>query len=274
MAGSLVQTVFLPDYAEHLEFASRWVMTETTHPEATYLAFPFRLADAVARYDTGSQAVVAGTEQLPGACRDYFTVQGWVDFNNGQRGVRIATPENPLVQLGDFHFGHYQATFSLERAMLLGWVTNNYWETNFRAHQPGQVQARYRIQPYEGDFDESAAHRFATEALYAAPVFQQLGEPMTAQNPLPAKGSLLRLPGAPITVLHIKQAEDNTGLIVRLLNASDEEQTTAIASGLLTLTSAKRCDLLEHDIETLAVEKGSIRVTLPGRGLLTLRCCF
>ena len=45
----------------------------------------------------------------PARCRDYFTVQGWVDFNNGEHGVTIATPENPMVQLGDFHFAHNQS---------------------------------------------------------------------------------------------------------------------------------------------------------------------
>lgn len=272
--GTLVQDVFLPDNADYIECSAHWSMTLSTHPEATYLLFPFNLPNATARFDVGGQAVMAGAEQLPGACRDYFTVQNWVDFNNGGRGVRIATPENPLVQLGDFHFGHYQAAFSLEQATLLAWVTNNYWETNFRAHQPGQVEARYRIQPYQGSFDEGASHRFGAEALYDMPVFQHLGEPMTADTPMPATGSLLTLPDAPIVVLHIKQAEDGGGLIIRLLNASDDEQTATISSGLLSIKSAKRCDLLEHDLADLHVTDGSCQLAITKRGLVTIRCRF
>jgi alpha-mannosidase len=155
--GALVQSTFLPDYAEWVEFRAHWRMTTTTHPEATYLLYPFDLPGATARLDLGGQAMIPGVDQIPGVCYDYFTVQNWVDFNNGQRGVTIATPDNPMVQLGDFHFGHNQAGFALERALLLGWVTNTYWETNFRAQQPGMVTARYRVQPYAGAFDEAGA---------------------------------------------------------------------------------------------------------------------
>jgi hypothetical protein len=35
-------------------------------------------------------------------------------------GLTVAVPDNPMVQLGGFHFGHDQAEFALERAMLLG----------------------------------------------------------------------------------------------------------------------------------------------------------
>ena len=272
--GSLTQQVFLPDYADYIECSAQWMMTLNAHPEGTYLVFPFNVPDSIARYDVGNQAVIAGEEQLPGVCRDYFTVQGWVDFNNGERGVTVATPENPMVQLGDFHFGHYQSEFDLEQSTLLGWVTNNYWETNFRAHQPGQVEARYRIQPYLGTFDESLAHRFGAEALNDSPLFQRLSEPMTTNNPIPATGTLLNLPDAPIEVLHIKHAEDNNGLIIRLLNASDTEQTATISSNLLTILSANGCDLVEHDLDALDVIEGAIQVNIPRRGLMVIRCQF
>ena len=64
-----------------------------------------------------------------------------------------------MAQLDDFHFARHQSESVLEWPMLLGWVTNSYWETNIRACQPGRVHARYRVQPHVGAFDEVAAHR-------------------------------------------------------------------------------------------------------------------
>jgi hypothetical protein len=264
IVGKLLQSTFVPNYADYVEFRAEWVMGQDPHPEATYLLFPFQLPGAQARFDLGGQAVLPDVDQLPGVCRDYFTTQNWVDFNDGRRGVTVATPENPMVQFGDFHFGDNQYHFELARAMLLGWVTNNYWETNFRAYQPGLVTARYRVRPYGGTFDEGAAHRFGLEAANDAPLLQQLGEPH-GELRLPLAGSLLALPEPPVMVIHVKPAYSGSGALVRLLNASDEAQNATIGSGLVQIGQAVRCDLLENELGPLPVENGAVQLTLQPR---------
>jgi alpha-mannosidase len=214
--------------------------------------------------------MAVGSDQLPGVCLDYFTVQGWVDLSNGELGVSVAMPENPMVQLGDFHFAHNQAECSLERPMLLGWVTNNYWETNFRAHQPGRVQARYRIKPYRGSFNELQAHRFGLEAAYPQPLLQHLGEPERNPPLLPETGALLRLSGngspeSSVLPLHIKAAERQPGVILRLFNASDQDQPAEIGSGLLRILRAQWSDLLEKPQGSIEVQNGTVRLNVPAR---------
>ncbi len=267
--GPVVTSVFLPNYADHIEFWAHWRMGLDTHPEATYLLFPFALPDATARYDLGGHAIEPGRRQLPGSCMDYFTVQNWVDFSNQDLGVIIATPDNPMVQLGDFHFAKHQSEFVLERPMLLGWVTNSYWETNFRPHQPGRVHARYRIQPHIGGFDEPAAHQFGLEAAYDAPLIQQMGEPSEAQT-LPPTGSLLTLPEAPIQVLHVKPAADDNGVIVRLLNASDKERTAEIGSALFDITDAWTCNLFGQRTEQMNIDGGRVSFLISPRGIAVI----
>jgi alpha-mannosidase len=159
--------------------------------------------------------------------------------------------------------------------MLLGWVTNNYWETNFRAHQPGRVQARYRIRPYRGGFNELQAHRFGLEAAYAQPLFQHLGEPERQPSLLPEAGALLRLPEnlsprSPVLTLHVKPAERRTGVIVRLFNASDQVQPAEIGSGILRILGAQTCDLLETPRGLIEVQNGTVRLNLPARRMTTV----
>jgi hypothetical protein len=269
--GPLTQRVLLPHEGGYVECESWWQMGLTDHPEATYLLFPFNVPGAVPRFDLGCQPVVPEIDQLPGVCRDYFTVQGWVDFSNDDLGVTVATPENPMVQIGDFHFGHYQTRFDLERALLLGWVTNNYWETNFRAHQPGRVHARYRIQPHAGPFNEAAAHRFGVEAMADELVLQPLTEPRVGSAKLPVKGQLLRLPEPPVMTLHVKPATDGAGLIVRMLNASDEPQVARIGAEILQIVAAKRCDLFEVPVDALAIADGVVSVDMPARQVTVIR---
>ena len=273
--GPLKQSVFLPDTENYIECESWWDMGLDVHPEATYILYPFNVPNASARLDLGGQPMTVGSDQLPGVCLDYFTVQGWVDLSNEEMGVTVAMPDNPMVQLGDFHFAHNQSKCALERAMLLGWVTNNYWETNFRAHQPGRVHARYRIKPYRGGFNELQAHCFGQEAAYGQPLFQHLGEPERHPPLFPEVGALLRLPEtaspeSPILTVHVKAAERRPGVILRLLNASDQTQTAEIGSGFLRILSAQWCDLLETPQGPIGVQNGTVTLNIPARRMATV----
>lgn len=273
ITGPLVQSVFLPENEGYVEFESWWVMGQTTHPEGTYLAFPFDVPDAVTRIDLGGQPMIAGSEQIPGVCYDYYTAQQWVDFSNQQFGVTIALPDNPMVQFGDFHFGHNQPEFNLERAMLLGWVTNTYWETNFRTHQPGGVHARYRVIPHAGGFDPAAAYRLGQEAAAAQPLIQHMGEPAASET-YPSMGELLRLPeqtapGGPVVTLHIKPARGSQGVVVRLYNTTENEQPVRIEPGLLKIVAAELCDFHENSLSALEVKNGAAVFSAPAR-----RVCY
>ncbi|HJR80562.1 MAG TPA: glycosyl hydrolase-related protein, partial [Anaerolineales bacterium] len=273
--GPLKQSVFLPDTENYIECESWWDMGLDVHPEATYILYPFNVPDASARLDLGGQPMAMGSDQLPGVCLDYFTVQGWVDLSNEELGVTVAMPENPMVQLGDFHFAHNQSECALERAMLLGWVTNNYWETNFRPHQPGRVHARYRIKPHHGGFNELQAHRFGQETVYPQPLFQHLGEPERHPPVLPQAGSLLQLPQnispeSPVQTLHVKTAERQRGVIVRLFNASDQDQPAQIGSGFLRILNAQPCDLLERPQGSIEVQNGTVTLNVPPRRVTTV----
>jgi hypothetical protein len=273
--GPLVQSVFLPEGEGYVEFESWWIMGQTTHPEATYLTFPFDVPGVVTRIDLGGQPMVAGVEQIPGVCYDYYTAQQWVDFSNDEFGVTVALPENPMVQFGDFHFGHNQQGFNLECATLLGWVTNTYWETNFRTHQPGGIHARYRVIPHAGAFDAATAYRHGQEAAIALPLVQHLGEPVLSET-YPSSGALLCLPeqnesGSPVVTLHVKPSQKGEGLVVRLYNTGETERDVKIGSGLLQIEGAEMCDLHEITTGALEVSGGEVVIRTPVRRVTCVR---
>ena len=259
--------------AAHVDVESAWEATTSTHPEAAYLAFPLALPGATARFDGGGQSIELEADQLPGACRDFATVQRWVDLSGDACGLTLATPDAPLVQLGGFTFGQHHERAGLARPTILGWPVNTYWETNFRAGQPGRVRARYRLAPYAGGFDEARAHRVGAEAAHADPIVQHLGEAPHA-SPFPdAAASLLRLPGADgdpsaVLTLHVQPAGD--ALSVRLQNASDALQTARIASGALRITAARTADLFHQPGSALDVRDGAVEVAIPPRRMATV----
>lgn len=258
----------LPDRADYLEVRASWRMRPTVHPESTYLFFPFVLDAVTARFDAGGVAVRIDEDQLPQCCRDYFTVQRWVDLSDATGGMTIATPDNPLIQVGDFNFGRGARQANIRKPWLLGWVTNNYWHTNFRAHQGGAVQARYALMPYAGKFDEAAAHRLGEE--FAQPmVLAPVWEPPQCAPALPRECALLKLPAPPVLVLHILPVE--TGALLRVFNASDQPQHARFGSGVLVPRQAQRCDLYGGPLGELTRSGDEWELELPPRGLAMVR---
>ncbi|WP_436936482.1 hypothetical protein [Halovenus marina] len=247
--------LFFPSYSDEVVVEARWQMGLTTHPESTYLAFPFSIDDAVPHLDVGGTAIQPGADQMPDSVHDYYTAQKWASLSNESHSMVVSCPLNPMIQFGEFGFANNDREFSLTSPQILGWVTNNYWDTNFRAHQPGPVTARYHLTPHDGPFDESFAHRRGSEAEVWRPLAQTLGEGTVSDPPLDARGQLLDLPAPPNLVLQIRPLEEQTGrswpdytvfdpsdefdMLVLVHNASDTKQSTSIESEQLTIKNAE-----------------------------------
>jgi hypothetical protein len=270
--SDVVLRVLVPTDGRALTVDAVWTMDRNTHPEATYLAFPLSVEDPVARVDVGGHGMRPGRDQLPGTCHDYYTAQRWVDLSGRGRGLTVGCPYNPLVQFGDTWFGDNRESFDIEDARLFGWVSNNYWETNFRAHQPGLVHARYRLSPH-GPFDESHAHRTGLEAEHRSPLAQTAGEPRVDDAKLPPTGSLLDLPEPPVLTLHVRRATESADdeMEILLRNASDEDRTCVVDSAALAIDDAY-CPSLDDG--SVNVATGGARVPLSAREMARLRLRF
>lgn len=143
--------------------------TDCAEPEAIYFAMPL-LLDAGWRchFDTAGLAVALDDEQLPGACRNWLTVDSYVSLHSDKSGATLFCPDAPLVMAGDYHFGPPLDTVPrLPDPLLLAWATNNYWNTNFPLVQPGPLRLRYGFYTH-GPFDAIAISALA--ATFATPI--------------------------------------------------------------------------------------------------------
>ncbi len=280
--------VFVPSEGREVVVEATWEESRNTHPSSTYLVFPLSLSDPEAYVDIGGQAMRPGRDQLSGCNRDFFTVQRWTELSNDERGMTVGCPLNPLVQFGDFHFGENRAVFALDRALLLGWVTTNYYNTNFRARQPGVVRARYHLRPHEGGFDEAQAHRLGAEAEHATALVQPLAESGVSPQ-FPESGQLLDLPEPPVLILFVRPARKadvfldpdavtaettlDSQIEVGLLNASDDGRVTTIGSGVLDIVEARTVGALGEDHHGTALDTngGAVDIELEPRELCVLR---
>lgn len=75
-------------------------------PESIYFALPLNLpAGWRCHFDTAGVPVELDADQLPGACRNWFTAENYAAMHGAERGVTLFCPDAPMVQAGGFQFG-------------------------------------------------------------------------------------------------------------------------------------------------------------------------
>jgi hypothetical protein len=82
---------------------------------------------------------------LPGACHDWFTVQHFVEVEDGDAAVAWATPDAPLACFQDLNRGKWQTSLPWTNGHIYAYVMNNYWFTNYLAGQGGEFVFRFAI---------------------------------------------------------------------------------------------------------------------------------
>lgn len=260
---SLTCEVRLTAGSDHVEVVAELDKQKVLTPEAVYFAFPFALPRPSVRVDLAWGIARPEVDQLPGACRNYFTAQRWVDVSNEGCGITLATIDAPLIEIGglttDATVVGWRARAE-DASLLYSYVMNNYWETNYLAAQSGRATIRYALRPH-GPFDAASAKRFGIER--SQPL---IAVPLGARH-APASEPLVRITAADVIISRLKPSEDGRALIVRLFNASKQVQHAGLKWSV------------DPDGRTwLSNPRGERRspvaspIEIPAWGIVTLRC--
>ncbi|MHC4603443.1 MAG: polysaccharide lyase family protein [Planctomycetota bacterium] len=175
--------------------------------EAVHLAFPFNVPEGVMRMDTPWAVVRPEEDQLSGACKNYFTVQRWVDVSNSDYGITWATVDAPLIEVG---------AITNDPRGGVGWIK----KLEPKAGQQGPTTFRYSIKPHTS-FDSGAAARFSIERsqpLVVVPVDKNA----------PVQHSILSVKPAGVIVTAFKPSDDGKARIVRLFNAGERPEKAGL----------------------------------------------
>ena len=262
---TLVRQLTVVDGLDELWITDRIVRSSVRTPDAVHLAFPFHVPGGVMRVDIPWAVIRPEQDQLPGACRNYLSVGRWVDVSNDAYGVSCATLDAPLIEVGAIRmdvanpFDPRAWVEKLEPSTLFYfYVMNNYWETNYKADQPGPAEFRYVLRPH-GPFDQAAAIRFGIESsqpLWAVPV----------DASAPKVASLFSVEPAEVLATSVKPSDDGNALMVRLWNAGTRPAQARIGWHGFQPRRVARSSPAE---EAGMLVEGPI--DLPPLGILTLR---
>jgi alpha-mannosidase len=239
--------------------------------EGVHFGFAFNVPDGVMRMDVPWAVVRPELDQMPGANKNFFTVQRWVDISNDEYGVTWATVDAPLVELGSMcaEDPHLDSTKpwleTIEPTQkLFSYVMNNYWATNYKADQEGPTTFRYSIRPH-GKYDPVAAQRFGIERsqpLIVVPV----------DPDAPKVASRLQVEPDEVMVTSLKPSRDGKALMVRLFNPTERDRAVRLnwsdpVPMLMTVSSPaeKPGGPISEPVIVAPWEIVTLRAELPGR---------
>ena len=260
----VVREISLLEGLDYILITNRINKIARREKEACYFAFPFKLDKPVVRYDIGWGMVRPDCDQLAGACRDFFSVQRWVDFSAQDYGITLATCEAPLVEFGEIsdETGHNSGPRGWKTAtpggsVAYSFVMNNYWHTNYKADQEGWTEFSYALHPHEM-FRSAGVYRFGYEQDY--PLLTR----MVGENQIPLE-PLFLLSAPEVNVTGIQTGPNGKIRQMRLFNMSGKPVEFTIKWGKFhpeELYIANHPGKLSSDA-TLA---------LPAYGIMTLTC--
>jgi hypothetical protein len=236
--------------------------------EGVHFGFGFQVPDGVLRMDVPWGVVRPELDQIPGACKNWFTVQRYVDISNDDFGVTLLTPDAPLMQVGGVT-ANLIGSLSNPQAWLdrlepshtvYSWAMNNHWHTNYRAEQEGPTTFRYVIWPHESRDENLSVAVQALEYSQPVVVMPSAGDPIVPRRFTVASD---------VQVTAYKPSEDGKGVIVRLFGASGEDKSVAIQ-----WDPVKPAKLWLSDNSEEPREEASGSIFVPAWSLVTLRAEF
>ena len=192
--------------------------------EGVHFGFGFNVPGGTVRMDVPWAVVRPETDQIPGACKNWFTVQRWVDISNKDYGVTWLTPDAPLIEVGAITANLLGSQTNPKAWMehvepsqtIYSWAMNNHWHTNYRAEQDGPTVFRYFIWPHRPLANHDEIARFALECAQPLLVLPARGEP--------AKDTSLDVSSSGAQVTAFKPSEDGQARMVRLFSLSGKTE--------------------------------------------------
>jgi alpha-mannosidase len=234
--------------------------------ESVNFAFPFVVPGGQVRVQVPFGVVRPDVDQMPSACKNWFTMDRWADVSNGESGITWVSMDAPLVQVGgvtatllnsqtnpDAWRSHVGST-----QKLVSWVMNNHWGTNYRAYQEGPVMFRYLLWPH-GPYDPVEANRLAVG-------FSQPLLTVRARGVAPERRSLFRVEPDALIVTGFKSADDGDGYVLRLWNTGAEAVTAHLG-----WRGGGEVRVMRSDTSEVGVEAVGDRLEVSAGGLVTLR---
>ena len=265
--------VILFNGQKKIEFINHVHKTEVYTKEAVYFAFPFAMEHPQFRYEIQNGVVDPAHDQLPGAGKEWFSVQHWVAAEQGDVTAALVPVDASLVSLGDIARGTWPQEFGQRPGTIFSYVMNNYYFTNYAAGQGGEFTFRY-VLTSGNNLPPAYLSRLGREEMSPLEVDQITSQDKAINSPRPldsVQGSFLRVDQPNVVLETWKMAEDGEGTILRFLEVAGKEGWVDVQTPLLDVKSAWMSDALERNQSALSVSPHGLRFSVRPYQIVTVR---
>ena len=121
----------------------RFHRKESELPEVLFVVCNMPCRGSLPLTSNGGMPFVPYEDQLPGTCRDYFTIDQWIQYTTPHGRWLWATRDAPLVTFGGHQILARRTTPPDESNRILAMVFNSVWLTNFVADSHGVLEFQF-----------------------------------------------------------------------------------------------------------------------------------
>jgi alpha-mannosidase len=256
-----------------IEFVNRVHKTEVYAKEGVYFAFPLAMDQPRFRYEIQNGFVNPAHDQLPGAGKEWFSVQHWVAADQGGVTAAIIPVDASLVTLGDVVRGTWPREFGQRTGTIFSLVMNNYYFTNYAAGQGGDFTFRY-VLTSGSNLEPAHLSRVGREEMSPLEVDQITPQDKAINSARPlnsAQGSFLQVDQADVALVTWKQAEDGKGTILRFLELAGKSAEVNAETPLVGVQAAWTADAVERNLGPLATSPHGFRFFVKPFQIVTVR---
>jgi len=266
----ILQTIRIYNDLKIVDVINTVTKEEVLNPEGLYFAFPFDVPNPQFHFQIADAIMRPGIDQLTYSSHDFYAIQHWADIAGDDFGIIFAPLEGNLISASDINTYKWADSIELDKGHIYSLALNNYWYTNFKGSQSGDLTFRYRLTSYEGDYDPIRSTEFAWQPFH--PLLTVWVPKARKLNTLNAD-SMISMEGDEVTVSCIKVAEKGDAIIVRLLEQRGKAAKTTLKfnlPGSRNIASAYTANAVEVPQGKLRVSKNSVTVELKPNEIATI----
>lgn len=135
--------------------------TTNERPEIMYAAFTLPTKGILPTVSSGGVPFTPFTDVIPGACRDYFGIDGWANYTSTDGSWLWVSRDAPLVCLDSPQIWTRTQKTPEKPERIQAMLFNNTWFTNFVGNQTGTMEFQFDLIWKKGEINPQSSSDYA-----------------------------------------------------------------------------------------------------------------